>query len=144
MSNTLWAKHHYAKCFGHWVVSELECVKCSLSDSCEKRTKSRAEEVCKSKDEDVEADGDAESEDISKVSPLDYLIQSLAGKFDQETDEKESATLHKFRKNGRTAIAVVIGAHGKIKIVSVVKDTSKVFDRLESIEEVELTLKEML
>lgn len=144
MSNTLWVKHHYAKCFGHWFVSELECVKCSLSDSCEKRTKAKAEEVDRSKDEDADADVDTVSEEVSKVSPLDYLIQSLAGKFDQETEEKESATLHKFRENGRTVIAVAIGAYGRIKIVSVVKNTSKVFGKLESIEEVESTLKEML
>jgi hypothetical protein len=146
MSNTLWAKHHYAKCFGFWVVSELECVKCALSESCEKRTKAKVEEVDRSKDSDVdtEADGNVESEEVPVLSPLNYLIQSLAGKFDQETDEKENAILHKFRNNGRTVIAVAIGAYGKIKIVSVVKNTSKVFDKLESIDEVESVLKEML
>lgn len=135
---TLWAKHHYAKCFGNWLVSDPECGKCAKAEACEKRTKVRSEES------DQEPEGSGGVEEASPVVPLDYLIQSLGGRYDKETEEKEKAVLHKFRDNGKTVIAVAVGITGKVKIVSVARNKSTVFERLQSIEEVETVLREML
>jgi len=135
---TLWVKHHYAKCFGNWLVSDPDCGKCAKAEACEERTKTRSEES------DQEPEGSGGVEDVSPVSPLDYLIQSLGGRYDQDTEEKERAVLHKFRENGKTVIAVAVGTTGKVKIVSVVRNKSTVFERMQSVEEVEAVLREML
>jgi hypothetical protein len=141
MATTLWMKHDYAKCHGHWVVSDPDCAKCAYksAEACEKRTKARVEEVDNSK----EVDESGEVEEIVPVSPLDYLLQSLEGKFEKTTEEKERAILHKFCQNGKFVIAVVIGIMGKIKVVSILKNKARVFEKLDSIEEVESVLMEM-
>lgn len=143
MATTLWEKHQYAKCFGHWLVSDAECGHCAVADSCEKRTKARVEEVERPvKAQDSDGNGDAEEEKV--VTPLDYLLQSLGGKFDHEVEERDKAALHKFRQDGKMVIAVAIGTGGKIKIVSIIKNKQKVFGSLSSVEEVEEVLAEML
>jgi len=143
MGTTLWEKHQYARCFGHWLVSDAECSRCAVSDSCEKRTKTRtAESDIPEKTQETE--GDTEVEAAKEVAPLDYLLQSLGGKFDHEIEERDKAVLHKFRKEGKTVIAVAIGVGGRIKILSVVKNTQKVFGSLSSVAEVEEVLAEML
>lgn len=135
---TLWSKCQYAKCFGHWLVSDPECVRCAIADNCEKRTKSRVD------DEKAPDDESIECEPQKQITPLDYMLQILTGKFEHETDEKDKAVIHKFRQNGRTVLAVIIGAYGKIKIMSLTKNKEKIFGKLGSIEEVELVLAEML
>lgn len=140
MSTTMWTKCQYAKCFGHWVVSDPECVRCAVADNCEKRTKAKVEEV----DNSSEGEGDGELEAQKVVTPLEYLLQSLDGKFDHAVEEKDKAVIHKFRKDGKVEIAVIIGAYGKIKIMSIPKNKQKIFGSLESIDEVETVLVEML
>lgn len=140
MTTTLWAKSQYAKCFGHWFVSDPECVRCAVADSCEKRTKIKVED---DKPSEPETSVDGENEEIV-VSPLDYMFKSLEGKFDHEKEERDKAILHKFSKDGKLVVAVAVGTYGKIKIVSIEKNTQKVFGNLNSIEEVETVLAEML
>lgn len=140
MATTLWARHEYAKCFGHWVVSDPECSRCAIADNCEKRTKAKAEEA----DRPQEPEDNGEGEEQKPLPPLEYMLQSLGGKFDQETEERDRAILHKFKRDGKTVIAVAIGAYGKIKIVSIPKNKQKVFGNLASTEEVESVLAEML
>jgi hypothetical protein len=144
MTTTLWTKHQYARCYGHWVVSDPECVKCALSDGCEKRTKAKVSEVDHAKEVEV----DSGPEDVKTVLPLDYLLQSLGGKFDQETEEKEKerAIIHKFHdvKTKKVMIAVIVGFSGRVKIVSVPRNISKVLEGIDSIEQVELVLAEIL
>ena len=93
---------------------------------------------------DLDGNGNGEVEEEKIVTSLDYLLQSLGGKFDHEVEERDKAVLHKFRKDGKMVIAVAIGTGGKIKIVSIVKNTQKVFGSLSSVEEVETVLSEML
>jgi hypothetical protein len=140
MSTSLWTKTQYAKCFGHWVVADPECTRCAVADSCEKRTKTKAAD---SKPSEAEGIGD-EIHEEEAVSPVDYLLRSLDGKFDHGTEERDKAILHKFTKDGKLVIAIAVGAYGKVKIVSVVKNIQKVFGQLSSIEEVEEVLAEML
>ena len=138
MSSPL-SKYQYGKCFGNWLVSDPECSKCALSDKCEKKTKLKIEESDKDGEENVV------TETRNNVSaPMDYLLKSLSGQFDYERSEKDKAILHKFSQNGKLIIAVVIGAYGKIKIISVRKNTQKIFGNIESIEEAEGILAEML
>jgi len=139
MSTKLWVKHEYAKCFGKWVVSDPECIRCALSDNCEKRTKAKIEEAEKPSEPE-----NNELEVPKPVTPLEYLLQSLDGKYNQEIETKDNAVLHKFKKDGKTVIAIAIGAMGKIKVVSIVKGKSRIFGSLNSIEEVESVLTEML
>lgn len=139
MSTTLWNKCQYGKCFGHWLVSDAECAKCALSDKCEKRTKTKVDEQEKCLDA-VDTNDSAEQ----AVTPLDYLLKSLSGRFDYEIDEKEKAVLHKYSQGGKLVIAVVVGSFGKIKIVSVSKNTQKIYGAISSVDEAEEILKEML
>jgi hypothetical protein len=138
MATTLWAKHHYAKCFGKWLVSDPDCGKCAKAEACEKKTKVRFEEA------DQEPEGSGGVEEVSPVAPLEYLIQSLGGRYDQEKEEKERAVLYKFKDNGKTVIAVAIGVTGKVKIVSVIRNKSTVLEGVQSVEDVESVLREML
>lgn len=135
---TLWSKCQYAKCFGHWLVSDAECIRCAIADNCEKRTKSKVDDEKSTDDDSIEC------EPQKKITPLDYMLQILSGKFEHETDEKDKAVIHKFRQDGRTVLAIIIGAYGKIKIMSLTKKKEKIFGRLESIEEAESVLAEML
>jgi hypothetical protein len=137
---SLWSKCQYAKCFGHWLVSDPECIRCAVSDACEKRTKAKSEESERSTD----VEPSEEAVEQSSISPLDYLIQSLSGKFEHETGEKDRAVIHKFRLDGKVVIAIVIGAFGKIKIMSIPKNKQKIFGSLQSIDEAESVLAEML
>lgn len=141
MDTTLWAKSQYAKCFGHWFVSDPECTRCAVADNCEKRTKARSEEA--NRPQEAEGNGEGEHEE-AVVTPIDYMIQSLVGKFDHETEARDKAVLHKFKKDGQLVIAVAVGDYGKVKIVSVVKNIQRVFGKLSSIDEVESVLAEML
>ena len=137
MSTTLWNKCAYAKCFGHWLVSDTECIRCAVADSCEKRTKQRVDEDSRPDDDDVAAE-------TPFITPLEYLIQSLSGKLDHDKEEREQAILHRFRKDGKLIIAVAIGTSGRIKVVSLVKKIQKIFGSLSSIDEVEILMREML
>ena len=121
-------------------MSDPECVRCALGDNCEKRTKIKSEEV----EKPSEPEGSGEIEDAKVITPLEYLFQSLEGRFDHEVEERDRAVLHKFTKDGKTVIAVAIGAYGKIKIVSIPKDKKMIFGSLKSIGEVESVLVEML
>ena len=47
----MWEKCHYARCFGHWLVSDAECLKCAVADGCEKRTKAILSELSKKPEE---------------------------------------------------------------------------------------------
>ena len=136
---TLWVKHQYAKCFGHWLVSDAECIRCAVAENCEKRTKVKGEEERHTID-NIENTGDA----IKPLAPLEYMLQWLDGKFDHEIEDKNGAIIHKFKDNGDVVIAIVVGAYGKIKVISIKKNIQKMFGCLESIEEVEKVLAEML
>ena len=138
MSTTLWGKCHYAKCFGHWLVSDPECAKCALSDNCEKRTKNKAEDNGQV-EEEIQESGSPDS-----ITPIDYLLRSLSGKFDAAVEEKEKAVLHKFSENGKLVAAIAIGSLGKIKVVSLKKNFQKVYGGISSIEEAEEILSEMV
>jgi hypothetical protein len=137
---TLWDKHHYAECFGHWAVSDPECTRCFVSDNCEKRTKDKveAEKGCVDQSEEP-----SEGEVGQCLSPLDYLLQRIGGKLDREDENKGEAVMHKFRdKSGLVTAAVVVGAQGRIKIVS--KKMNRIYGSISSVEEAESILAEML
>jgi len=106
---------------------------------CEKRTKMKVSET-KEESEEISS----EIKEQPEISPLDYLIQSLSGKFDHETEEKDKAVIHKFRQDGKIVFAIIVGAYGKLKIMSILKNQQKIFGSLQSIEEVESILSEML
>jgi hypothetical protein len=139
ISTTLWNKCAYAKCFGHWLVSDAECIRCAVADSCEKRTKRKIDE-----ENNPLEDDDVAAETPSPITPLEYLIQSLSGKLDHDKEERDQAILHRFRKDGKLIIAVAIGTSGRIKVVSLVKNTQKIFGSLGSIDEVETLIGEMI
>ena len=134
---TLWTKHQYAKCFGHWLVSDSECNKCAVRDECEKRVKSRVD------DKSQEAEGDDPGEVVSSLSPLDYILQSLSGKYDQEFEETDKRVkVYRYSKDGKEEIILGIAESGKIMVAVLGK--RKVFERPNTIEESETILKEML
>lgn len=141
MSTTLWGKFQYAKCFGHWVVSDPECSKCAIRDNCEKRTKTVAE----NQEVDLVEDK-SEADTLKPIDPLQYLFQRLEGKFDRDpVEDKGKAVIHKFRIDGKTIVAVIIGkTSGKIKIMNIPEKKERVFGSLGDAEEVEQILKEIL
>jgi NMD protein affecting ribosome stability and mRNA decay len=87
-------------------------------------------------------DEPSETLPVGGMTPLDYLLQCLEGKFDKETVQKEGVVRHTFKRNGKTIIIVLIANTGKMKIVSVKGE--KMFDWLKSIEEAEQAMRELL
>lgn len=136
----MWEKRHYAKCYGHWLVSDQECIRCAVSDGCEKRTKAILSDSVK-KPEECNVSGESEHVEIK---PVDYLVERLKGSFDHDKDEQEKAVIHKFSVEGKIHLAIVIGVLGKIKIISVLKKKEKIFGSIQSVQEAEEILKEML
>ena len=140
---TLWAKHQYAKCFGHWVVSDPECCRCAVSDACEKRTKNRFEND--KKVPEGEGEGDASGEMDSELSPLEYLLQSLDGKFIRTTEVKNNnVKVHSMRKENEEKPTVLVAVSETNRIMIAANGKKKIVEKLESIEAVETLLQEML
>lgn len=135
MSTSLWKKHQYAKCFGHWCISDPECIRCAVSDNCEKRTKTKVEEKPSLKNKDV---------GHTEVDPVNYLLSCLKGKFDYLIEERGKSVLHKYLLNDKVIVAVVIGSSGKIKIINILKQTSKICGSIPTIEDAEKLLKELI
>ena len=134
---TLWAKHQYAKCFGNWLVSHSECCKCAVRDECEKRTKSRSDD----KVQEVEEADQGESAEV--IDPLDYIIQSLSGRYEMEFDETEKKIkVYKFSKAGQGVSTIGVAESGKIMVA--VRGAKKIMSKPNTIEEAEEILKEIL
>ena len=143
MGQTLWEKHQYAKCFGHWMMSDPECIRCAVSDNCEKRTKTHVEEH-----QDVSEKAlQAKEKKYKEVKPLDYLLERLKGKFEYSFEDKDGVLLHKYWKDEaqtNLVILVAIGKRGRIKVVSIPKDKQRLCGSISDIEDAENILKEML
>jgi len=136
----MWKNFEYAKCFGNWEIADSECIRCSISEGCEKKTKNKSVEIAEINElEDI-----SECETPEKISPLEYLLQRLAGKFEKDEEEKGKAKIYKFRLSGKLKIAVIVGESGKIKVMSFQKKTEKILDGLNSVDDAEDILKEML
>ena len=134
---TLWTKHQYAKCFGHWLVSHSECCKCAVRDECEKRTKSRADD----KTQEMEGEDHGEYEEV--IDPLDYILQSLSGRYEMEFDETEKKIkVYKFSKDGQGIATIGVAESGKIMVA--VRGAKKILEKPKTIEEAEEILKEVL
>jgi hypothetical protein len=119
-------------------VSDPDCVRCALSDNCEKHTKSHVGEEKNGELDDMTED----VAEVKPITPLDYLLKCLEGKFDKIVEDHEKATMYKFAKGGNTVIAVVVGKNGRIKIIS--KKDTKMYGQFTNVSDVEDVLKEML
>lgn len=128
-------------CFGLWDISDPACNKCLICKECEikiKRKSSTHEEIL------TESVVLKEDEDLPEISPLEYLIDSLKGRFDYNTKSNEKAIAHYFTKDELPILNIIVSKEsGKIKLESSVF-TTKIIDGFNSIEEVEGIIKEVV
>ena len=128
-------------CWGSWSVSDRACAKCVIMAPCSDATKKR-----QSGDAGVGPTRPAPSkdivDDIPESDPLEYMLELLAGKYDQSTTTKDGiGTAHYFSENGKTVMTVAIGPTGIVKVTSAkgggvvgldsIDKVEKVLDRLE-------------
>jgi len=131
-------------CFGIlWDDAAQECVKCSISSYCQRSMKKREDGTPPEEPEVPPAEA-TESEPQEPTNPLDYFLQSLEGRYDREDKVGENAIGHFFRENGNNAILVTESkASGRLK-VQTTKGYERILDSIQSIEQAEEILKDIL
>ncbi len=128
-------------CFGNWELSNAFCQKCVISQPyCEEATKRRGDVPVP----ELPVDTPQESiREMPTITPLEYLLESLRGRFEEKVRRSAKALAHFFAKDDGTSVIVVMVSHsGAIKIQS--KKGKRVVKGLESVAQVESILKELL
>jgi hypothetical protein len=125
-------------CFGElWDISSVDCAKCFVRKLCEDKTKrgTAVQEDVPGSDEDVV---------MPEIPPMEYMIDLLKGRLDYKVQENDKAIAHYFRKDEKPVFTIIISkTNGKVKLQTATGQ-SKVVDKIESIEQVEGLIKEMV
>lgn len=136
--------HLESCCFGLWDMSDSACNtgKCLIAKQCEEITKKKiaVQEDSRIVDEVVLT---KEERKLPEISPMEYMLDLLKGRYDYSTKENDKAVAHYFNKDDRTILTIIVSkTNGKLKLQSVLG--GKVLNGINSIEEVEEILREML
>jgi hypothetical protein len=130
-------KLHQGVCFGRHHERAGECGECQVAVWCKpatERKKSGREPL-----PPVDPAKEPAVEPIDKVDPLDYLLKTLKGKYEQKISRSGDMTQHVFTESGKPVIVVAIkGAAVQFKTAKFPK--GKVVKTLESTEQVEAIL----
>jgi hypothetical protein len=128
-------------CFGLWEMSAPECSRCLVREPCEAKVK-RGAVIQAEAGESVELT--EEDRKMPEILPLEYMLDLLRSRFDYTTKQNDKAVAHYFLEEGKNVFTVIVSkGNGKLKLVSSTGE-SKLMDFLESVEQVERVLKEML
>lgn len=133
--------HLDGTCFGLWDMSDPLCTKCLVTKYCEEKNKRGGSP----QDSKIETDmiTAEENDKLPDISPLEYMFELLESKFDATTAENDKAVAHYFTKDDKKVFAVIVSKqNGKLKLNS--QTGSKVLDKLQSIEQAEEIVKEMI
>ncbi len=132
-------------CFGRWDISYPACTtgKCLIAKYCEEKAKkglSIQEESTKIQEIVLTE----EDKKLPEIPPLEYMLDLLQGKFEHEKKENSKAIAHYFMRDGLNMFTIIISRlNGKIKLMSSSHEP-KVVDSIDSIEQVEEIIKEMI
>jgi hypothetical protein len=115
--------------------------KCLVAKQCEEIVKKKIAVQEDSKVDDVVLT--KEEKKLPEISPMEYMFDLLKGRYDYSTKENDKAVAHYFKKDDKTVFTIIVSkTNGKLKLQSV--SDGKVLNGINSIEEVEEILKEML
>ena len=132
-------------CFGiRWEASVADCVRCALSSRCQTITKQMESGKIPPAPKQEKRE---EIEPIDETVPLDYLLTSLGGRYDRTDEESDEATGIYFKDGDDVVFLVIISKlNGRVKIQIPTKDEikEKILDSLETVEDVEKVLAELL
>lgn len=133
-----------AWCYGKWSMTDPACSACMqyCRVKCEEATKRRLSGegvvLLESPEEDVKADP------MVETTPADYFLKTLEGKFEKKGMEDDGIYQAKFFENGEVVVFVALNIDsGKVKVISRKCRTPRIV-KLESIEEAEKLLQEVL
>ena len=124
-------------CFGLWDISFPQCSKCLVVKFCEEKTKhgTKTEEDVPETSDEIE---------MPEIPPLEYMLDLLKGNLDYKSQENDKAIAHYFLKEDKTVFTIIISkTNGKIKLQNATGQF-KVVNQIESIEQVEGLVKEMV
>ena len=135
--------HLEGACFGLWDMSDSSCTKCLVSKYCEEKVKRSKPNQEESKIQEPEVALTEDDKKLPEISPLEYLFELLSGRFESITKENDKAVAHYFAKDGINVFTVIVSKlNGKLKLQS--QTSNKILDTLQSIEEAEEIVKEMV
>jgi hypothetical protein len=128
-------------CFGLWEMSAPECGKCLVREHCEAKVKRGAVTQAEAS-EPIELT--EEERKMPEIPPLEYMLDLLRSRFDYTTKQNDKAVAHCFWKDTEVVFTVIVAkGSGKLKLM-LESGRTKILNGLDSIEQVEGVLKEML
>jgi len=110
-----------------------------ISEQCERITKAGSSK--KHSQPEKPAEKAAQPVPVEK-SPLECLLGVLESQYDCSVQETDKAKMYQFKKAEQPVIDVFVSKSGKIRLVS--KKAVKTLNALESIEQIESVLAELL
>jgi len=131
-------KNMEGSCWGRWDISEPACSECAIGKRCEERTKKRTsqEEIKENAVEEPSSGG------VAEVSPMEFIIGTLGGKYEYTTKENDTAKADYFKKDGKTVIEILTSKKtGKIRIRS--SRGVKCLSPIKSIDDAQSALREL-
>jgi len=102
---------HTAACYGNWNDLAPDCVRCCLRTWCEETIKE-----WEKRRKNIPGLDDESLAGYSTVSPLEYLLRTLAGKYDHQVSRDGDIIRHVFRESDGRA-AVMVAMKGKSALI---------------------------
>ena len=127
-------KLRHAACYGNYEASDNACRICQIRSKCADSTKRKAGE----KNDSVE-----KAKTKKAVNPLDYLKEKCALSYQHGEKETDQARADYYKRDGKVMLSVIVSkSTSRIKIQS--PKGSRIFDKLESTQQVDDALAELL
>jgi hypothetical protein len=121
-------------CFADWDATDASCKGCAITKDCERAT-GRQKNGTPPPQEPPEQQGQ-ETVEEPEVNPLDYLLDSLGGKYDRQDRIGDKATGYYFEEDSRTKVLVTVSKEsGRVRVQA--KGYERIFDSIESVEAAE-------
>jgi len=132
---------HMGACWGHWDMSAPECRECMVATNCEKASKMRQRKHVPPPV--VEMESNTEPTETPTIDPINYLRESLSGKFDCEERKSGKADGWKWTKDGSLKFVVMVSkSSGHVMLRG--SKGQKIVERLDDVGHVEKLVAELL
>lgn len=127
-------------CEGNWDANDPLCSRrsCMNSEKCERITKAEKFE----KKSEAHETAESEEKDAVELSPFETLLRVLTDQYSCKTSETDKAKMFQFTKDNKPVIDIFVTKTGKVRFVS--KKGIKTINGIDSIEQAEAILKELL
>lgn len=127
-------KLRHAACYGNYEESDNACRICQIRAKCADSTKRKVKE---------ENDSIEKSNTKKFVNPLDHLKEKCGLRYQHAEKETDQAKADYYKVDGKVVLSVIVSkSTSRIKIQS--PKGSRIFDKLESIQQVDDILAELL